>query len=225
MLHCGTRSLLGPARSDALKESSIALLLVVVEEAEDVVFLEAISAFEEVEFYGEGEAGDFTAELLDELYGGLHGAAGGEEVVDEDDALAGLDGVHVDLQGVGAVLEVVGDAGDGGGELARLAHGDEAGVEAVGEGGSEDEAAGLNAEDEVDVFFDVIRGERIDEFGEAGLIFEKRGDVIEEDAGLGEVGYGADEGLQLFYVDRLGFGHKVIIKAAVSDWLPVASRW
>ena len=36
-------------------------LFVVVEEAEDVVFLEAVAAFEEVEFDGEGEASDLSA--------------------------------------------------------------------------------------------------------------------------------------------------------------------
>ena len=64
-------------------------LFVVVEEAEDVVLAELGAAFEEVEFDGEADAGDFAAELADELDGGLHGAAGGEEVVDDDDALAG----------------------------------------------------------------------------------------------------------------------------------------
>ena len=72
-------------------------LFVVVEEAEDVVVLEAVAAFEEVELDREAEAGDFSAELLDELDGRFHGAAGGEQVVDEHHALAGLDGVGVDL--------------------------------------------------------------------------------------------------------------------------------
>ncbi len=36
-------------------------LLVVVEEAEDVVLFEAVAAAEEVELNGEGEAGDFAA--------------------------------------------------------------------------------------------------------------------------------------------------------------------
>jgi hypothetical protein len=122
-----------------------------VKQAEDVVLLEAVAAFEEVELDGEGEAGDLAAELLDELDGGFHGAAGGEQVVDEDDALAGLDGVEVNLERVGAVFEIVGDAGDWRGELARLAHGDEAGIEAVGQSGAEDESARLNAEDEIDL--------------------------------------------------------------------------
>ena len=188
-------------------------LLVVVEEAEDVVFPEAVAAFEEVEFYGEGEAGDFSTELIYELYGGFHGAAGGEEVVDEDYALAGLDGVHVDLEGVGSVFKIVGDAGDGRGEFARLADGYETGIEAIGESWSKNETACLDAEDKIDLLFDVIGGERVDEFGESGLVFEKRGDVVKEDAGLGKIGHCAHERLQLFYVDGLGFGHGEIIKA------------
>ena len=40
-------------------------LFVVVEEAEDVVLFEALAAAQEVEFHGEGQAGDFAAQLLD----------------------------------------------------------------------------------------------------------------------------------------------------------------
>ena len=65
-------------------------LLVVVQQAEDVVLLEAVAAFEEVEFDGECEAGDFAAQLLDQLDGRFHGAAGGEQIVDQHHALAGL---------------------------------------------------------------------------------------------------------------------------------------
>ena len=68
-----------------------------------------LAAVEEVEFDGEGDAGDGAAELLDQLHGRAHGAAGGEQVVYEKDALAGLDGVLVNLERVGAVLEVVAD--------------------------------------------------------------------------------------------------------------------
>src|ERR1700710_625777 len=88
-------------------QSYLRSLLVVVQEAEDVVFLEFGSAFEEVELDGEAQADNLSAELADELHGGLHGAAGGEQVVDDENALAGLDGVEVDLEGVGAVFQVV----------------------------------------------------------------------------------------------------------------------
>jgi len=183
-------------------------LFVVVEQAEDVVLLEAVAAFEEVEFDGEGEAGDFSAELLDELDGGLHGAAGGEQVVDEDDALAALDGVEVNFEDVGAVFEIVSDAGDGRGKLAGLAHGDKAGVEAIGEGGAEDEAARLNAEDQIDLVFDVVRGEHVNELCEAGLVFEDGGNVVKKYPWLGKIGDGAHERFEGFHIHGFDFfGH------------------
>src|SRR6185312_3576747 len=101
----------------------------------------------------------------------------GQQVVDDDDALAGLDGVEMDFEGVGAVFEVVVDAGGGGGELSGLAHRNESGVEAVGQGGAEDEAARFDAEDEVDVLADVVLRESVDELGEAGLVLQERSDV------------------------------------------------
>ena len=114
-----------------------------MEKAEDVEAVKAVAPLEEVELDGEGEARDVAAELLNEFHGGFHGAAGGEQVVDEDDALAALHGVEMDLEGVGAILEVIADAGDGSGELARLADGDEAGIEPVSERGAEGTATGV----------------------------------------------------------------------------------
>jgi hypothetical protein len=178
-----------------------------VEEGEDVVVPEAVAAFEEVEFDSEGEAGYFSSELLDEFDGGFHGAASGEEVVDENDALAGLDCVGVDLEGVRAVLEVVSDANGGARKLFGFTHRYEAGVEAVGEGGAEDEAAGLDAKDEVDFFIDVVLREGIDELSKAHGILEERSDVVEEDAGFGEVGDGANERFERLAVGDDGF-HK-----------------
>ncbi|GAA3241604.1 hypothetical protein GCM10020256_64730 [Streptomyces thermocoprophilus] len=72
---------------------------------------------------------------MDELEGGLGGAAGGEHVVDDQDAVVAAEvlGVHLDLRG--AVLQVVGLAEGGAGELARLADGDEAEAGADGDGG------------------------------------------------------------------------------------------
>ena len=175
-------------------------LLVVVEEAEDVVVREARASVEEVELDGESQADDFSAQLFDELDGGLHGAAGGEEVVDEDDALAGLDGVEMDFEGVGAVFQIVRDASDGGGKLFRLAYGDEAGIEAVSERGTKDEAAGFNAKDEIDLLLEVVGGKGVNELGEAGLVLEDGGDVVEEDAGLGKIRDGAYEALDVINV-------------------------
>jgi len=183
-----------------------------VKKAEDVVLFESVPAFEEIELHGEGQAGNFSAQLIDEFHGCFHGSAGGQEVVDEDHALAWLDCVRVNLECVRTVFEIVCDTGYSRGKFAGLADGNKPGVEPIGEGRAEDESAGLDAEDEVDALLEIVSGKGVDHFGEAGLVFKQRGDVVEEDAGLGKVGYGAHEGFELFYVDRLGFGHEEIIK-------------
>ena len=93
-----------------------------------------------------------TRLLLGDHAGGCGGGApGGEQVVDDEDAVAGTHGVVVHFEGVGAVFEVVGDADAGGGEFLGFAHGDEAGAEGVGECGGEDEAAGFDADDGIDL--------------------------------------------------------------------------
>src|SRR5579863_8484129 len=122
-----------------MQASCSAGLFVVVQKTEDVVLLKAITAFEEVEFDGEGEARDLTTELLHQFYSGFHGAAGGKQVIDKDYALAGLDGIEVNLEHVGAVFEIVGDTSYRGGQLTRLADGNEAGVETIRQSGTEDE--------------------------------------------------------------------------------------
>jgi hypothetical protein len=55
-------------------------------------------------------------------------AAGGEQVVDDQDSLARPDGVLVDLERVGAVLERVLDRYGFGRQLAELSDGDQSGV-------------------------------------------------------------------------------------------------
>src|SRR5215212_11057992 len=91
----------------------------------------------------EGDARDDAAGVLDELAHGAGGAAGGEEVVHDEDAVAAGDGVDVDFEGVGAVFELVGGGYGFPGELVGLAGENEALAGAVGEGSAEDEAAGF----------------------------------------------------------------------------------
>ena len=81
-----------------------------------------------------------------------------------------------------------------GGELARLARGDEARVEARRERAAEDEAARLDADDDVDVLADEALGERVEHDVERARAREQRRDVLEEDPRLGEIGDVADRG-------------------------------
>src|SRR5687768_7246190 len=103
------------------------------------------------EFDEDGDADDLAAELFDDVAAGFHGSAGGEDVVADEDALAGTDGVLVHFENALAVFEGVALRDGAEGELAGLADDAEARGEAAGDGGAEDEAAGLGADDEVDV--------------------------------------------------------------------------
>ena len=91
-----------------------------------------------------------AAELLDQTGGGARRAAGREQIVDDQHALPCLDRVFVDLERVGAVLERVALAHARRRQLARLSHRREAGAEAIGDRRAEDEAAALDADDEID---------------------------------------------------------------------------
>src|SRR5271155_1146298 len=125
---------------------------------------------EEGEFDGEGGAGYFAAELLDQLDGGCRSAARGEQIVAKQHGLAGLDGVFVEFELVGAVFELVSDGGSFPGKLFGFAHGNETGAEAIGERGSEDEAAGFDAGDDVHFGAVVLFAELINERMETGWV-------------------------------------------------------
>ena len=89
------------------------------------------------------------------------------------------------------------------GQLAGLAHRHERRPEVVGDGGGEDEAAGLDADDAVDLDVAEAVGELVDGPAEGAGVAEQRGDVPERDAGLGEVGDLADQRAQPGVVDHL----------------------
>ena len=64
----------------------------------------------------------------------------------------------------------------------------------VGEGGAQDEAARLGAQDDVDVAADRPLGHAVDGGAQALRVLQQRHDVAKEDAGLGKVGDRSDLG-------------------------------
>ena len=62
------------------------------------------SAPEAEQFDEYGDAGELAAEMIHEIAACLHGAAGGEDIVDDEHALAADDGVGVHFESVLAVL-------------------------------------------------------------------------------------------------------------------------
>src|SRR5258708_16380319 len=137
-------------------------LLVVVQQAKYVILLEFTATLEEVQFDRESDAYNLSPKLTDQLYRSLHRSTRCQQIVDDQHALTRLYRVQMNLKRICAVFQVVFHLGDRGRKLLRLAHRNEAGVEAVSQGGTEDEAACLDPEHEIDLLADVIGGEGID---------------------------------------------------------------
>ena len=163
----------------------------------------AEAAFQEIEFQDEAQAGHFSVELFHQPGDGGSGPAGGQDIVDDQHILAGRDGVLVDLQYVGPIFERVFDALTLGRKLFLLANRDKAIAQGIGDGGSDDEAARFNAEDQVDWAGGVALSQAIDDPLEPGRVFQQGGDVVEIDAWLREVGDFADEGFELVHSEGI----------------------
>lgn len=159
-----------------------------MDERKDVEAVEFGAAFQECEFDGEGSAFDPASEFFDQLGCGSGSSPGGEEIIANNDALAGLDGVFVDFERVGAVFESVGNAGGFGGKLFRLAYGHKTRAKAVSQSRGKNEAARFDSGDHVNLVAAVVIAERIDELVKSLLVLEEGGEIIKEDAGLGIIG-------------------------------------
>src|SRR5207244_13100234 len=120
------------------------------DEAEEVVAGHLVPSLEEGELHQGGDPDDLASQTLDQPGRGPGRPAGGQNVVHDEDPVSGGDGVLVDLEHGRAVLELVLLALAVPGELAFLAHRDEASTEVIGDGRSEDEPASLDAHDFVD---------------------------------------------------------------------------
>jgi hypothetical protein len=122
--------------------------------------------------------------------------------------------VHLELRD--AVLGLVRDLVARGGQLSRLARGDEARVEARREGAAEDEAACLDADDDVDVLTDEALGDRVEDDVKRARLREQRRDVLEQDPLARKVGDVTDLALRV----RERFGRKLALGATRSRWPP-----
>ena len=83
-------------------------------------------------------------------------------VVDDNDAFSFMKCVLMDLQYIAAIFQVVLDSLSSRREFARLAHRHEPRIQTVGDGRPEDEAARFHPEDQIDIFGQVVFGERVD---------------------------------------------------------------
>src|SRR5262247_1841438 len=106
------------------------------------VVLQFLAPVEKRQLDHERDADHLASQLLDQTQCGGHRPAGREQVIDGEHALTGPDGVFVHRQRVTAVLELVFYLDRLAGQLAELAHRDEAGSQLVGDRTAENEPAG-----------------------------------------------------------------------------------
>ena len=169
---------------------------------------------------------DDPAEGLDELDAGGQRAAGGQDVVDDEHPLARPQRVGVQLEGGRSVLEGVVGRDRGPGQLAGLAHRDDADAGPDRHGRGEQEAARLHADHDVEARPTVPRdrrgarvavlrsGQSLDHATEADRVGEDRRQVAEEHPGRREVGdVDGETGEEL--VERLrrrSLGHRRLVE-------------
>ena len=141
-------------------------------------------------------------------------ATGGEHVVHDQDALSLTKCVLVNLEPVDTVFEGVVFAMRLGWQLPRLANRDEPGIQTIGDGRAENEAAALDADDLVDALRDVRRCQAIDHFTKSLRIVQERRDVVEQNPWLGKIRNMPDLGLEMLHVVHVLVDRKSQISSA-----------
>src|SRR5580658_3605120 len=135
---------------------------------------------------------DLGSEGAQQLHGGRGCTPGCDQVINQNDLRAGLHRVAVHLHLIEAVLQGVGNAYGGVWQLALLADGHEAGRQLVRHRAAEDEAARLDAGHVGDTRARPRLDQLVDDRAEHPRIAQERGDVAEDDSGLGVIRDRAD---------------------------------
>src|SRR5437773_7172277 len=106
----------------------------------------------------------------------------------------------MDLESVSAVLKGVVVFCGGGGQLPWLADRNESSVETIGKRRPKNEAARFHSQHQIDFFSQILFGKRINQRSKADLVLEQSGDVIKQNALLGEIRHLADQLLEVFAI-------------------------
>ena len=115
--------------------------------------VQLLPALECSQLHQEADSHHLRPQLLnDELTSSGHRASGGKQVIDEQDALPGDDGIAVDFDRRLAVLQLIVGPDRLGRELAGLPGRNETGSQLERHRDSKKKPAGLDADDEIDLF-------------------------------------------------------------------------
>ena len=122
----------------------------------------------------------------------LERAAGCQQIVQDYHPVAGREGIGLHLDRVGPVFESVFIGNRRARQLAALAQHDETDAELERERGRHQEAAQFDSEQLVGCKRRDDSGEPVDRLAPGRGMGQQRGDVIEQDAWFGKIGYLAD---------------------------------
>src|SRR6266851_2666782 len=164
--------------------------------------VEELSPAQVLELDEDLHADHLAAELANQPDRGGCRAARRQYIIDDQDLLAGLDGVQVHLELVGAVFELVSVTDRLPGQLSDLADRDEPGTELDRNRSGRDETAGFDRRHQVRRRVGPPLRHHVDDLAEELLSSQQGCDVSKHDAGLREVGNVPHVLLQLF-----GLGH------------------
>ena len=167
------------------------------DDGRDGVAGELLPAVEEREFDQERDRDNLGAKFVEQADRGGGGAPGGEKVIDQEDLLAGVNRVLVDLGHRFPILEAVGSLLGGPGKLALLPDRDESALEAVRNRRREDEAPGVDPDDLGDLGVPGGFGEKADRGLKVLRILQNGRDVLEDDARTGKIGDIPDGGAEI----------------------------
>lgn len=159
-----------------------------------------VTALEEGDLEHEKIAHKVASELLHERASSGSRSTCSNDIIHNQDLLAGLDGTLLHLEEILAIFLLVRGRDTRAGELALLADGDEAGVELQGELGTEEEATSVQAYDDIRLGakLENLELESAEEGPVGGGVLEDGQNVDEVDAGDGEVGEATQGGEQVY---------------------------
>ncbi len=103
------------------------------------------------------------------------------------------------LQDVGAILQLIFDPLRRSRKFSGLAHRNEPRAQRVSDRRRKDEAAGFDPDHGIDPLAVVAVAQPVDDGLQPLRILQQRGDVIEQDAGLGEIRHLADQTFEMIH--------------------------
>ena len=140
------------------------------------------------ELHDKGKAAKGAPHAVHQLRAGAGCAAGGQQVIHDQDAGVPLKAVRQDFQSVRPVLQAVVDPDHLSGELAGFADRAETDLAGGGQSGPDDETAGFNPHDQIWLELIADQPQLPHHFLPGAGLAHQGGDVAKQDPWLGEIG-------------------------------------